>query len=187
MDAVIDSACFSSRQIRYINICRLYLNVISISDITMANGTHLDMSLVKGTPSLLSSVSYFPACKQAKPGKHQWSLWKKACRLFGEKGGRLFVPLGNWLVARAKLRRDWKFFYNPRLDKLFYSNPAYTQSLRNTDGWKSFKLHEWETAIVSKHAVPVSVTITDEVVQVTKYHEQYKPPDPAPESFDFDD
>jgi hypothetical protein len=185
MDVILDSGIFSSKQIRYINYCRLYLNVITVSDISLANGIDMDMSMVKGNPSMLSSVSIFPGCNQARPGKRQWTLWKHACRLIGSKSGKLLVPLGDWTVPRSEMRRDWKFFYDDRADNLYFRTSGTTQKLRREAGWKSFNLHEWELSQLPPSASPVSVSIFDEVIQVTKISRSFSAPTPPPEPFDF--
>ena len=46
MDEIIDSNQFSARDIRLINLCRLYLQATFLSDLTNATGTHLDQHLL---------------------------------------------------------------------------------------------------------------------------------------------
>jgi hypothetical protein len=140
--------------------------------------------MLLGHPSLLSSVSSVPGCNQRRPGKRQWSLWKRACRLIGDKSGKLFSSLGNWLVAGSEIRRDWKFYYDESANQLFYKDSTTTQRLRNESGWRSFNLHDWENSPMSPLAYPVSVSILDQIVQVTKCHRPYTAPI-VPESFDF--
>jgi hypothetical protein len=48
MDAVLATDQFTSNQVRMIHYCQLYLQVLTLSDITLANGTHLDPALYQG-------------------------------------------------------------------------------------------------------------------------------------------
>jgi hypothetical protein len=57
MDRALQSSQFTSRQIRQINYCRLFLQVQTVSDLATALGTHIDISLFSGQPSLLFSGS----------------------------------------------------------------------------------------------------------------------------------
>jgi hypothetical protein len=57
MDSVLANDQFTPKQVRLIHYCRVYLQVLTLSDITLANGTHLDPALHHGTKSLLSSIN----------------------------------------------------------------------------------------------------------------------------------
>jgi hypothetical protein len=48
MDAVLATDQFTPKQVRMINYCWLYLQVLTLSNITLANGTHLDPALYQG-------------------------------------------------------------------------------------------------------------------------------------------
>jgi hypothetical protein len=54
MDTVVSASHFSPKQIRLIHYCCLYLQVLTLSDITLANGISLDPAIYNGTRSLLS-------------------------------------------------------------------------------------------------------------------------------------
>ena len=46
VDMAVESNWFTSKEIRVMNYCRLYLGVELISDVAIASGTHLDKALV---------------------------------------------------------------------------------------------------------------------------------------------
>ncbi len=46
---------FTIVQIKVLNYCRLYLQVVTVSDLCQANGTHIDAGYLSGYPTLLSS------------------------------------------------------------------------------------------------------------------------------------
>jgi hypothetical protein len=53
MDAVLQSGKFKDKEIRWINYCRLYLQAVTISDLTQANGIYLDEALLDRQPNIL--------------------------------------------------------------------------------------------------------------------------------------
>ena len=57
MDSVLASNRFTSSQIRQINYCRLYLQAVTLSDITNIKGDQIDPAKLKGMTSLQSSQS----------------------------------------------------------------------------------------------------------------------------------
>jgi hypothetical protein len=55
MDAVLaTNDQFTPKHVRMIHYCRLFLQVLTLSNITLANGTHLDPVLYQGHRSILS-------------------------------------------------------------------------------------------------------------------------------------
>ena len=102
----------SPKQVNHINYCRLYLNVLMVSDIAEASGTHLDTAMLHGQQSLQSSTSRVPGCIQLCPGPRQWALWRKECRRFSLPDGSLLQPLGSWSTPTAQLRHNWKFYHD---------------------------------------------------------------------------
>jgi hypothetical protein len=55
MDIILEANVFTDAEIRKLNYCRLYLQVITLSDITKPNGEELDARMLDGQPSLMSS------------------------------------------------------------------------------------------------------------------------------------
>eukprot|EP00957_Ditylum_brightwellii_P142524 10858915-Ditylum_brightwellii.AAC.1 len=70
----------------------MYLKVTTISDVTLANGKHLDPHMLNGTTSLYSSKFIHTEINQVKPGQASWNTWKKAMKLWAT-GVDLRVPL----------------------------------------------------------------------------------------------
>jgi hypothetical protein len=79
MDSVLSSNKFNNKEIRLNNYCRLYLQAITLSDVTLANGKHIDLSMMQGHPSQLSSESTMIWINQARPPDAAWVQWRKAC------------------------------------------------------------------------------------------------------------
>jgi hypothetical protein len=82
MDMVLQSPHFTSKDIRLINYCRLYLQVVTVSDITTAEGTGLDPTMLIGTRTRLSSRTKWHHFHQKKPSSNAWKTWRRANRLW---------------------------------------------------------------------------------------------------------
>jgi hypothetical protein len=83
MNRVLQSNQFTSRQILQINYCRLFLRVHTVSDLATALGTHIDVSLFSGQPSLLSSTSTEHEIRQERPNTAAaWAFWRKSCSMW---------------------------------------------------------------------------------------------------------
>eukprot|EP00957_Ditylum_brightwellii_P104588 7969157-Ditylum_brightwellii.AAC.2 len=92
MPKVIASRKFKGKDIHQINYCRIYLNVTTIADVTLASGKQLDPHMYKGERSLYSSVATHMKINQQKPGPVSWGVWHKAMALWSKEYG-LKVPL----------------------------------------------------------------------------------------------
>jgi hypothetical protein len=55
MDTILQSKYFRPKEIQQINYCRLYLQAITLSDLTKADGRHLDPHMLVSCPSPKSS------------------------------------------------------------------------------------------------------------------------------------
>ena len=122
MDAVMQSKYFTPPEIIQINYCRLYLQAITLSDITKADGKRLDPHMLIGRPSAESSTTRLHHTNQGRPDEPAWRLWYRANRLWGDKDQRLKQPLGRWLQPARKLRREWHSYYNIDFDELYISD-----------------------------------------------------------------
>ena len=117
MDLVLQSNLFTAEAICQINYCRLYMQAITISDITTASGTRLFDGINRGLDVEWSSTTKWHSTNQAKPNTASWKLWSQALTLFS-KAGALINPLRQWLVCPESQRRSWPFYYDPSTDDL---------------------------------------------------------------------
>jgi hypothetical protein len=97
MDMIIQSNRYTPVQLRTLNYCRLYLQAVTLADITTPNGLHLDPCFLTGHSSLYRSRTRWHSVNQDRPSDKDWRLWKLANRLWSDQSGRLFHPLGAWL------------------------------------------------------------------------------------------
>jgi hypothetical protein len=103
MDHFISLGCMSSK-FGSLNRCRLYMKVIHLSNITLADGKLiLPDSKLGNRESLRQSKLDWPT--QEKPPPAAWQLWCNALGHF-EHNNRLLVPLGDWIHPSHQLW-DW--------------------------------------------------------------------------------
>lgn len=124
MNMALECGRFSDPQICLINFCRLYLQVVTLSDIVLADGHVIDPAIQSGTLSLLSSSTRWLHVNQRRPDKPTWSVWKAFLRILS-----VYLddhPLGAWLASPSKLRRSWPVYFDV-LSKRVY--------LRTADGY----------------------------------------------------
>ena len=98
MDKVLRSEQFTAAEIRLINYCRLYLQVVTLSDITNATGDDLDPTLLAGMTNINSSQTKWHHFNQQRPPKKAWALWRSANLIWSEANGSLRQPLQHWLI-----------------------------------------------------------------------------------------
>jgi hypothetical protein len=87
MDAELATAQFTPKQVCMIHYCRIYLQVLTLSGITLANGTHLDPALYQGQRSVLSNMIQSHHYRQDRPSPAAWKQWQHVCRLCSKPDG----------------------------------------------------------------------------------------------------
>ena len=114
-----------SAKLRRINYCRMYLNVLLLSDITTACGTKIDPAMYQGYPANTESTTDHHQVNQNRPNEKAWKDWRAFLhKLCGRtKDRRLIVPLKDWIVPAPQMRRQWKFYYHQPSDKLYRRTP----------------------------------------------------------------
>ena len=110
MECIVQSQQFSEKEIVRLNYCRLFLNAVTISDLTSTRGDRLDPGKLVGQPSLDSTTSKWLDVLQDKPSATEWELWTRANRLWSDEEGKLYQPLGRW-IQHLPDRRIQHFAY----------------------------------------------------------------------------
>jgi hypothetical protein len=157
MDIVLEKK-FKPAQTRRVNYCRMYLNVLLISDIATANGTAIDPKMYKGEAPVVGGQKH--QVKQERPNETSWKQW---CRLlnmiaYGKSDLTLRVPLGRWQHTWNKLRRKWPFLYDTINDNLFkHTTLGYTQHEKITVDYDSIPNQDIIDPVIPATAVPVDV------------------------------
>jgi hypothetical protein len=108
---------FTVSELRQINNCRMFLQVIFLSEITKDNGKHILECALYGHidnqgRSTLSSLSTTTADwpVQPRPDSNTWATWKKFISLLTlpNSSTKLLNPLGNW-IQQAHPIRTWHY------------------------------------------------------------------------------
>jgi hypothetical protein len=107
---------FSPAQQRQINHCRLYLQILLLSDITSANGGLLlpEISLGQCLPARHSDLQWPDF--QRPP---DWSAWHMLLQYISHSN-RLLHPLGDWLLTP---HQKWEWFHDSETNAGFFSPP----------------------------------------------------------------
>jgi exonuclease III len=119
MDAVISSRRFSASEISRINYCRLFLKILSVSDMATATGTRLAPGIRAGCHLWSQSKSTLQEVYQERPNEASWTIWRRFLNTIANYHGYLFTQLGPWLHPSAQLRRTWPILYSPSGDSLY--------------------------------------------------------------------
>ena len=124
MDHVLSHDKFKPAHIKAINWCRMYLGVVTVSDIANAAGTHISKAMFDGDLDKVPTSSGWLTVHQKKPDPKSWAVWRRACRLIaGSADLVLQTPLSAWVVPTAQMRRLWKTWKSPGVDKLYIRQP----------------------------------------------------------------
>jgi hypothetical protein len=112
----------TTNQLDQVNRCRIWLQVITLAEITDIDGVEILTCAIHGnsdtnnTPTLWTiSQSKFRWPLQQKPNRPAWRLWQKMLRSLSPRDGTspasLRTPLGQWHPS-AHLQRQWSFLRN---------------------------------------------------------------------------
>ncbi len=105
---------FSSQQMRHVNNCRIFLQVILLSDITTADGRRFLPMIHKGLkPADRTSVLHW--LQQENPLEMAWGLWWPALEHLSTDH-KLKIPLGAWLCAS---HQRWNWFKETNSDVVY--------------------------------------------------------------------
>jgi hypothetical protein len=97
-----------------LNACRVYLQAITLSDITSADGTYILPEAKQGghIPYRTSRLDW-PL--QGRPLPADWRLWRNSLAYLENKG-KLAQPLGDWISSS---HQHWTLTYDLRQAKLY--------------------------------------------------------------------
>ena len=127
MEKVRQQAISDNDLVRF-NRCRMFLHVLTISDLTDAHGTHLVHGALNGRTlrsGLRRSSLSWPI--QGRPIQSDWMVWEqylRSCYLY-DNGTRLVHSLGTW---RSQTHQIWDWYFDIRTSFLYRKvNAVYHQ------------------------------------------------------------
>jgi hypothetical protein len=158
MDLVLKSTQFTLPEICTINYCRMYLQVITMSDLTLVDGVTLDPNFLTGKPGPTSSTSKWIHINQARPSEPCWRLWRRACAGWS-LNSKLYFPLGTWTVPCDRLRRSWPYYYDTANGELYVRQDNRYQRCVASDPIRFIpvSLIEWQPTASS---IPIHARLT---------------------------
>jgi hypothetical protein len=183
MDIVLESGLFTTTEVTYINWCRLFLQVVTVSDMATASGDKLDKAMYHGEISIKSSSTRWYKCHQARPEKqYVWDLWHRACMLVARRNLELFTPLGKWLMPASQLRREWPAYYNPTADSMYRPIPLGGYSIHRKDHNGYSYASQRNTLILPPDTIPVELEDSEHTLVKCTTYKKILPlePEPAP-------
>ena len=137
MSEIIRKTSYSMEELKYINYCRLYLQVLTLSDITEGNGRQVTTHAAEGIRDY-SRVSKWNWPNIPYPPAHAWAKWRGAIEatFLVQDSRQLRHPLGNWL---DEPHQKWIWFMD-KYDEVLYEKrenysiayPIFGRRLRNT-------------------------------------------------------
>ena len=116
---------FSGHDLFQLNLCRMYLQAITLADITTADGRYLEHAAWHGT-HFRNSPHEWP--RPGKPSQACWNIWRVALRqcflpLYSHSL-KLTNPLGEW---HSPTNDSWEWWYSPSDNRLYHhSNETWT-------------------------------------------------------------
>jgi hypothetical protein len=129
-------ATISRKERIYINRCRIYLQVATMSDIATATGFQIHRSWYEPhTDKPAISKLTWPC--QNSPCKEAWNSWKKFLRSFERPNGKLTQPLGSWLehnpdrVHQAYIAEQGDMIWVHQSNGSFHGHPLLRKQRRH--------------------------------------------------------
>jgi hypothetical protein len=122
---------YSAKNLRMLNLCRMWVRAITLADLTTGNGRFLRKQCLLSTYRRPPLDYKWPTTMQ--PDAHCWKLWLSAietCFLNpADPHYRLRNSLGHWTHVPV----EWDWFYSPTQDRLFERDDTHTwhQRTRN--------------------------------------------------------
>jgi len=116
----------SADDLYLLNTCRMFLRVVTLSDITNVEGDRIEASILEGTPPLQTWHDYDWPRQQPSLSVTFWNAWKKAiAKVFvnATETTKLTNPLGEWTVDPTE---NWQWYYSERINRLYRKSEAAT-------------------------------------------------------------
>jgi hypothetical protein len=103
---------FTANDLKYINYYRLFLNVISIADLTDASGKYVasEMYQIKRNSSNKSDSMCVQRAPQAFKTRFFWHKFLSQITI--PKRRKLKAPLGRWKVPSDQIRQKYNAYWN---------------------------------------------------------------------------
>jgi hypothetical protein len=134
MDSICGCRQYAKGQIRQINACRIYLQVLLLSNIATPCGKHVALNYHMGTRYKRANWPSIRYLRQQKPSTAAWKLWRKVLNLLYLQHDRktLQTPLGAWYQWHPTNHQWESTFYGKILYQASEDSTNYRQLPINT-------------------------------------------------------
>jgi Reverse transcriptase-like len=141
-----------TKSLRLINQCRLYLQVLTISDITNPQGTQIDISFYTWKDAHPMKTRWSKT-NYPKPNKSAWTYWRSMLDTITHTNSRrLKTVLGKWREKWYKHRRIYKHYFDQGNTYQICNHICKQMGMQEDKTSKQHKL--------SSQAVPAIYTLT---------------------------
>jgi endonuclease/exonuclease/phosphatase family metal-dependent hydrolase len=162
MEVILESKLFQPREIKFLNYCRLYLQILSLSDMYNAQGNAVAVGIYDGYRSVSQSRSTLLEPLQERPNAQIWSLWRRFVRSLTVDGCWVYEPLGPWYPGLSQ-RRLWPSYFSPTEDTLYrYSCNELVSHARLRSNVFSENRSTYQQLMLPPDAIPVDVSDVDD-------------------------
>lgn len=165
-----------------INQCRLYLQVVSLGDITSACGTRLLHQCLEGhKPSWLRPIHPWP--DTPRPGPTAWTTWRAhIIATFGHRNTTLLSsPLGPWHQCLV----HWQWFYSQQEHRLYHKDATRWVYYTPLPGSKrqKFQKFQWQGLCAPPTDLqPASTQTTSYFTTITGIGPSFPQPSSSPQT-----
>ena len=154
MDRLVEMDLHNENDMIKINRCRIFLNVMNLSDIANGNGNRISHHILnhRKDPDRISKYQW---PHQPYPTKNEWDAWDDAIRTCwtNDENFSILPQLGTW-IQNPKFTSDWK--YSPSSQKLFYKVSTITfnqYEIKSINRRNKSKSYQFEKTI-NMHEIP---------------------------------
>jgi hypothetical protein len=161
---IIFSHSLDPPDIARLNRCRVYLQVLFLSNITTADGKYLEHFIFDPGGATKRSRYTFP---REKPSKQDWDRWINFWHEHTTTGGKLKSPLGGWINPTHRI---WHWYYNTEREELYHINGSTIKYFKRATGWqctRSTTTFELKCTKPSAQTCPMGVPTS--VINISDY------------------
>jgi hypothetical protein len=115
LTSIASEVGLNNAQQRQINACRIFLRVISLSDITSFDGKRITQAAYDRMRDPIQSKIRWP--NQQRPPKYWWDTWRNFLLLLSDANRFLLQPLGDW-TEQDHCIRPWEWYSTEDQDNI---------------------------------------------------------------------
>jgi len=153
-----------------LNRCRLFLQVVTLADISDGSGHYITDAMLSGKANT-TFTSGFTWPNQGQPTKKEWAQWHLGLHLAipVDNLGRLQQPLGRWLLPWSTNPHQWHWLVTEQPLRLFHWDQEWQVHLPlTTRATRQLKFHKRSTRSTQQPpAAALRVTCTQETNHFT--------------------